>query len=270
MKTYFAIQGPQRHARFIYERYKDVDNVVWCTDKPIPQELFDLFINTNVKICSINPPQNRGFQNFHIAGLSATKAIKYAASLGATHCIKMRSELHCPDMQKLLNICHELMSTTDKMCIPVIVGRTIQSRYTDVPRYLKDRHHITISHNTHLIDYCTCGSVDQSLLFWENELELEHPNQAHGEIKLLFEYLRRAGFKLCNEPSYLLDVFGFITPVLQRYDLDLVNTKNKCNLRFVHRASPGDPNDYQPQYYQWILNRHQGYTPFHPDGRPAE
>ena len=252
-KTYFVIQGHTKHCDEILHSYRNVANVIWCTDEDSPKESLDKIRHSNVVLETIpSMPYMFGRINKHIA--SSLAGIKLAQDLGAKYVIKIRSDIVISSYESFLNALN-----TD--------GKIYSMMYVDHNDIVKPSAGM-INNTTHwlnlyfqgkvknickfnyLTDWMFYGPIDKLRSMYENcnlsDLSVEN---ILCEIRVLASYLSNIGKDIDLSFPVLKQDFGIIMGQMDREGIDVYSLKMQMNYSKMHKESSfgAIPNVYIPE-----------------------
>ena len=213
-KVFLVIQGHTHNCDEMLYKIRDVENVVWSTEMTMPHGDLEKTEKSGVKLALGIPPRFRGYGNVNIQTCSTVNGLKMAKDLGATHAIKIRSDLMFKDPKRFM----ESYPFDDKIhqmayiehtenCINCVV------HYPDLPQWIKNEKYSEmisdISDYNYISDFSNLGPIDEMLDFWNFPQETEIV-KIPAEFKFVLHYLKNKGHndvKLTYE--WLSSVFGF-------------------------------------------------------------
>lgn len=142
MKQFIIIQGPATYYKNIIECYKTYPNIVYSTLNNSSSECInEIQTHFPVVVTPFNFPAGTG--NLNCQCITSTEGLKLAKSLGATHALKIRSDMIITDILKFMDI----LKTKSKI--------SFLAWHTD----------------GYLVDYINYGQIDEMIEFW-NVFEL--------------------------------------------------------------------------------------------------
>jgi len=213
-KVFLVIQGHTSKCDQMLEKISGLENVIWSTEKTMPQEDLKKIEAAGVKLALGDPPSFNGYGNVNIQVLSTIRGLELAKSLGATHAIKIRSDLMFSDPERFIkyypfdNKIHQFayIEHTD-LCINTV------KFYPGIPMWLEDKGYADIitdvSDYNYISDFCNLGPIDEILLFCGLPKE-EQAILIPAEHKFVLHYLNNKGYKdIKLTYEWLASVFGF-------------------------------------------------------------
>jgi hypothetical protein len=229
-KIFLVIQGHTKHYKEVLENVKDVENVIWSTEDNMPEEHLNEIRNSNVKLILSPKPDYNGYGNVNIQVQSTVKGLYFAKELGATHAIKVRSDLIFKNPTKFINEynfddkIHQLFYCKHTpSCInitnhyPNLIS-WIESNY---PNFITD-----VSDYNYICDFSNLGPIDEMILFWSLPFE-ESENRNPAEFKFILRYLKMKGFeKVQLNYEWLSLLFPFYATYCKETDNPLISLKN--------------------------------------------
>ena len=231
-KIFLVIQGHTNQCDQVLERLRGVDNVIWSTEMTMPHEHLKKIEDAGVKLALGIPPRFRGYGNVNIHASSAVRGLELAKSLGATHAIKIRSDLMFTDAADFMKSypfderIHQLayIEHTDD-CVNCVV------HYPGIPNWLEDKGYADIitdvSDYNYISDFANLGPIDEMLLFWGVPPE-ENIIKIPAEFKFVLNYLSNKGYKdIKLSYEWLSSVFGFFLTHCKDANNPLVSLKHE-------------------------------------------
>ncbi|MBX7490817.1 hypothetical protein [Helicobacter turcicus] len=124
-KSFIVVQGPMDYFKQVKESYVDFENVIysgWKTDLNTIKDEKYFIINKK--------PLTRGHLNINLQVKSSSAGIKLTLKLGATHVLKVRSDMVFSDIKLLLSLCDD-----SSVYFPAVCTNTKESYYIDYFQY---------------------------------------------------------------------------------------------------------------------------------------
>jgi len=229
-KIFLLIQGHTRHCDEVLENVCDVENVIWSTENDAPLHHIGKINDSNVKLLTSPRPPYSGYGNVNIHINSTLKGLEFARSLGATHVIKLRSDLIFTNPKLFIESyefddrIHQMAycKHTDK-CIP------LTHHYGGLINWVKEKYsHLIDDTNdyNYIADFANLGPIDEMINFWSLPYE-NIPVVIPAEFKIVLRYLELKGHKDVKlSYEYLSSIFGFFMTFCKEIDTPLVSLKH--------------------------------------------
>jgi len=191
-KVFLVIQGHTQYCDTVLNNVKEVENVIWSTDTDAPEEHLNKIENSNVNLVVSDKPEFSGYGNVNVQVNSTIVGLEKAKLMGATHAIKMRSDLIFTDPKKFIDnysfndkihqmaYCEHLPSARQVLDICEDVSDWIEKNYSDLIN--EDN-----GFNRYICDFANLGPIDDMILFWSLPHE-EEPVAVNAEFKFLLRY----------------------------------------------------------------------------------
>jgi hypothetical protein len=232
-KVFLVIQGHTSYVDQLIENVKNVENVIWSTETDIPDSHLDKIRNSNIKLVITEKPTFNGYGNVNIQVQSTMQGLYEAKKLGATHVIKLRSDLIFSDPSKFINEypfdsrIHQLSYIEHtSLCIP------LTNHYPNLPNWVNENYPNfvkNVSDYNYIADFTNLGPIDEMINFWSLPFE-ESENRNPAEFKFLLRYLKMKNYdnvELTYE--YLSNIFGFFMTFCKETDNPLTSLKRGWN-----------------------------------------
>ena len=155
--VWVVVQGALDYYEEVKDYYKDYENVVWSSWKTQDNEN-RLSDGKHYILSSV--PEKTGKQNINLQVKSTLAGLQYAKEHGATHVLKIRSDMYFDDINKLLSI----LDNNDSVYFPAACTNT------DTPYF---------------VDYFQYGPVDKLISMWSISQKDEKKHTMHPEWYLL-------------------------------------------------------------------------------------
>jgi hypothetical protein len=212
MNPFLIIQGHTKYVDQVLENVKDVENVIWSTDKEEPIYNLRKISNSNVKlvvsskICKGCGNIHSGYGNINLQCRSTTCGLRYSRDLGATHAIKIRSDLIFKNPSRFIseysfdNKIHFMGYIQHNKA----VKNTIEL-YPNLPQWIYYQYGNLISNVSdynYIVDFSNIGPIEEMIKFWNYPTEKERL-RIPAEFKLLLLYLSKD--PLCKNIDLSLD-----------------------------------------------------------------
>lgn len=233
-KVFLIIQGHTSKCDQMLEKISGLENVIWSTEKTMPQEDLKKIEAAGVKLALGDPPSFNGYGNVNIQVLSTVRGLELAKSLGATHAIKIRSDLMFSDPERFMKYypfddrIHQFAYIEHtESCINTVV------HYPFIPLWLDDKGYTEIirdvSDYNYISDFSNLGPIDEMLLFWDLPKE-EQVIRIPAEHKFVLHYLNNKGYKgIKLTYEWLASVFGFFITYCKHTNNPLASMKHDWN-----------------------------------------
>jgi hypothetical protein len=230
-KVFLVIQGHTQNCDEVLHKIKDVENVVWSTEMNMPHADLEKIEKSGVELALGIAPRFRGYGNINIQSSSTVNGLNVAKSLGATHAIKIRSDLMFKDPKSFMESypfderIHQMayIEHTEK-CVNCVI------HYPGIPTWLEDKGYqdiITdVSDYNYISDFANLGPIDEMLDFWDYPQE-SNVIKIPAEFKFVLRYLKNKGhldIKLTYE--WMESIFGFFISYCKQVDNPLVSMKH--------------------------------------------
>jgi hypothetical protein len=231
-KVFLVIQGHTENCDQLLHKISNVENAIWSTEMSMPHGDLEKIEKSGVRLALGIPPRFRGYGNVNIQSSSTANGLKLAKSLGATHAIKIRSDLMFKNPSKFIESypfddkIHQMayIEHTEK-CVNCVI------HYPGIPTWLEDQGYLDIisdvSDYNYISDFANLGPIDEMLAFWD----FPHENNVvkiPAEFKFVLRYLKNKGYediKLTYE--WLSSVFGFFISYCKDNENPLVSMKHE-------------------------------------------
>jgi|10_taG_2_1085330.scaffolds.fasta_scaffold17267_3 hypothetical protein len=229
-KIYLLIQGHTRHCAEVLDSVRDVENVIWSTENDAPLRYIGEINDSNVTLLTSPTLPYAGYGNVNIHINSTVKGLELAKSLGATHIIKLRSDLIFTNPKLFIetyefdNRIHQMAycKHTDQ-CIP------ITQHYSGLINWVQEKYPTLIEDTNdynYIADFANLGPIDEMINFWS----LPHENAPvviPAEFKIILRYLELKGYKDVKlSYKYLSSIFGFFMTFCKETNNPLISLKN--------------------------------------------
>tara|TARA_R100000152_G_scaffold20736_1_gene15695 strand:- start:12794 stop:13540 length:747 start_codon:yes stop_codon:yes gene_type:complete len=229
-KIYLLIQGHTKYCREVLDNVRDVENVIWSTEASASINDLKDINNSNVTLAKSPAPAYAGYGNVNLQINSTVSGLHLAKALGATHVIKIRSDLIFTDPKEFIDTykfddrIHQMAycKHTDK-CIPITqhyggLIPWIQERYSALVEDVNDYNYIA--------DFANLGPIDEMINFWSLPYE-DTPIYIPAEFKLVLRYLELKGYKdVSLSYKYFSSLFGFFMTFCKETNNPLISLKN--------------------------------------------
>lgn len=212
-KVFLLIQGHTIFCDAVLENVKNVENVIWSTDDDAPVEHQEKIKNSNVVLLTTPRPNHRGYGNVNVQIGTTMKGLELAKSLGATHVIKLRSDLIFTDPKRFIDTynfddrIHQLAYCKHTpLCI------NITNHYPELMSWVENNYPnlvLDTSDYNYICDFTNLGPIEEMLLFWSLPYE---PQDVHipAEFKIVLRYLKLKGYKDVKlSYEWFSEIFGF-------------------------------------------------------------
>ena len=216
------------------EKISGLENVIWSTEKTMPQEDLKKIEAAGIKLALGDPPSFNGYGNVNIQVLSTVRGLELAKSLGATHAIKIRSDLMFKDPKRFIesypfdDTIHQMayIEHTDK-CISTVV------HYPGIPSWLEEQGYSNIisdvSDYNYITDFTNLGPIDEMLSFWDLPEE-SSVVRIPAEFKFVLRYLKDKGYEdIKLTYKWLSSVFGFFISYCKDNENPLISMKHQID-----------------------------------------
>ena len=231
-KYFIVIQGHTRECDFLINHYKNVENVIWATDENAPKENLKKIEESSITLVTI-PEIYAGYGNINFQTRTTVKGLEKAKESGATHVIKIRSDMYFTDEKKFF----ELIKTNGKiqqMCYINMIDPTPHQnrggRVNDIQNWIKSKGFEVINNQTDCLlsyvpDFCNYGEIDEMLLYWDYPFE-ETELKVSAEYKLLFNYFQKKEYEYDFSFENFSDKFGFFLKKINENGIQLMSLKH--------------------------------------------
>jgi len=228
-KIYLVIQGHTKFIDEVLENVKNVENVIWSTDEDSPQEDLEKIKNSNIILAITPKPSYNGYGNVNIQINSTMNGLELAKSLGATHAIKLRSDLIFTNPKKFI----ETYNFDDKIhqmayCQHTPLCINLVNHYPNLPKWIEENYPNLIKDTcdyNYVADFSNLGPIDEMINFWSLPNE-NFENRNPAEFKLTLRYLKLKGYKdISLSYEWLSSVFGFFITYCKNTDNPLISLK---------------------------------------------
>jgi FkbM family methyltransferase len=241
INPYFVIQGHTTYCDEIIHSYRNVKNVVWCTDADAPVEHLDKIQNSNIHLVTI-PALPSVFGKINRQIQSSLTGIQKAKELGADCVIKIRSDLVISNYEKFLNnlqadgkIYSILYTKHNDVVKPdsLMINNTSHWLNINYPGKIED----TCNFN-YLTDWMFYGPIEKMLLMYEKaNLSDIAVDNIMCEMRVIASYLINRGLKINLNLEYLKQEFGIIMGQMEKLGIDIYSLKMQMNYSKMHIAS---------------------------------
>jgi hypothetical protein len=212
--------GHLTHLDILIDFYKGIKNVLFVVDNTEQQYKIDSLVENGFKVIVFNVPESSGFGNVNMQCGASHLGAHYLNSIGKKYCIRMRSDQIILQLHKFIN-----NFKFDKLGFLAYVN----------------------SEGGYLMDYCITGPVSDMIdafFYYENQ-----PIQKPAEKKIVETFLNKRGLEINSSYDYLKNLFYFMTPTLEKFDINFLMIKQGYHDWTV--AIPLQPNLY---FHQLIQN----------------
>ena len=223
---YTIIQGHTKFCDIIIDKYKNIDNIIWSTDTTAPSEDLDKIRKSNIKLITSSPVAS-GPGNINLQVVSTMAGINHASYLGATHCIKIRSDMLLSDLSKFINY----MTFDDRIHHLAYVDHNAESLSLPNERYSIDNwitnYNIpikNISNYNYTLDFMNYGPIDEMINFWNYPAENDRL-PVPAEHKFMYRYLQLKNHEIDMSFENLSKIFGFFLTKLRKSNIQLHTLK---------------------------------------------
>jgi hypothetical protein len=214
-KVFFVVQGHTHHLDKLLENYKSVENVIWATDSSTDENTLERIRNSNITLVTKENPPEAGYGNINLQVGTTIAGILKAKEMGATHVIKVRSDLIFKDPARFVRE----YTFDDRLHFLAYCkhgdwcDKNIVDIYPELIDYIKERNYQEEVSNfcdyNYVADFSNLGLVDEMLLFWDFPYEAS-PLRTPAEFKLTLRYFREKGLKNVDfDLEKLSPIFGF-------------------------------------------------------------
>lgn len=239
---FVIIQGHTEHIANILRSYRGYKNIIWVLDDKCSLKHYDaLNFKSHISTCVADIGDFGGFGNVNFQTKSTVAGVKYAKSLGAKYCIKIRSDMAFSPLHKFINnmnfdklgfLYHAVQGFFDYDKPDYSVH---QYKKSFIQHYeLEDNHNIS---NDYVCDFCVTGPVDEVIDFFDWEESEVVPSIV--ELKLLWNYMVRKGHYMDTSKESLFEKFYFFIDMLQEQQIDLVWFKHNYENLTNHKQIRG-------------------------------
>lgn len=160
-KIFIVVQGPMNYWEEISKSLKDFENVIYSTWKTDKKD-FDKYFIINRK------PITNGIQNINRQVRSSLNGLKYAKKLGATHCLKLRSDMIFSDLNRLFSLLDD-----ESIYFPAICKN---------------------QKNPYYVDYFQYGPIQDMIKLWDIPMKFKQFHKMYPEF-----YITNNFFKKCKK-----------------------------------------------------------------------
>ena len=115
-KIFTVIQGGTNYVNLLLQQYEGLPNIVWVTQDSQPKENLEKIENSNIKLVRYKDLAFYGEKNINLQIKSTSVGLDYAKAQGATHVLKIRSDLIFKDHASFTDV----MNVNDKIQCSVI------------------------------------------------------------------------------------------------------------------------------------------------------
>jgi len=171
---FVIIQGHTKHIGNILRSYRGYKNIIWVLDDHCSLKHYDIInYQSHINVCVADVGDFGGFGNVNFQTKSTIAGVKYAKSLGAKYCIKIRSDMAFSPLHKFIN-----NMNFDKLGF---LYHAVQGFFDydkpdySVHQYKKsfiDYYELEGNHNIdscYPCDFCVTGPVDEVIDFFDWE-----------------------------------------------------------------------------------------------------
>ena len=237
---FVVIQGHTKHIDDILRSYHGYKNIIWVLDDKCSIKDYNMIsFHSSINTCVADVGDFGGFGNVNFQTKSTIAGVKYAKSLGAKYCIKIRSDMAFSPLHKFIN-----RMDFDKLGFLFHADHGFfdfdkpdysvhQYKSSFIEHYeLEDNHNIS---NDYVCDFCVTGPVDEVIDFFD--WEESEPIPSIVELKLLWHYMLRKGYYMDTGKESLFEKFYFFIDMLLEQKIDLVSFKHNYT-NFTNHKQP--------------------------------
>jgi len=230
MKLFTIIQGHTKHIDFMLKHYQNTDNVIWATDESAPIIHLNKIKKSNIVLVTI-PDIYCGYGNINLQAQTTYQGLLKAQELGATHCIKIRSDLYFSPINKFFDIIKDDDKLHHLAYLSLHNYPYISKRKKDIEKWIKENNFKVedIAYYSYIIDFINYGRIENMLLFWNLPIEKKEV-KINATHKLMFNYLIKKDLKLNLSFDYLTNFFNFFVSELREKSINMVSLKHNYNM----------------------------------------
>lgn len=243
-KIYIIIQGNTKYCDTVISTARNIDNVVWVTDTDTaPHDLYKIQ-QSGIKFITIDKINPAGWHYSNWETSTTMAGLRYAKSMGAEYCVKIRADVVCSDWNKF----KDKMVFDDKLHCLYYVQHYGDRQYhlngaADGVEVFNLNYHDSwlqqmgykaivsdLGNWNYVCDFIVHGTTDEMLEFWDLPYE---PDGIHVAVehKYVLNYLKNKGLTdISLSFEYLNKYFSFYLHELQKHGINMFFLKNLYNM----------------------------------------
>lgn len=194
-KIFTVIQGGTNLVDLLIEQYDGLPNIVWATQDSQPKGNLDKIEASSIELVTYKDLPFYGQKNVNLQIKSTSVGLDYVRTQGATHVLKIRSDLVFKDHVSFT----EVMNVNDKIQCYFYVKHNPESDFKmnnwlgwQIRKWAGDKNikMSELADYNYVCDYVNFGPIDEMDLFWKIDLE-DKIVDVPAEHKFMYSYLNK-------------------------------------------------------------------------------